>query len=320
MAFNHLDRFIASCEILPAIDYCPQRLSLNGMVLCFYTAYLFRLNSINSANTIANYSRQLKSAWEKIGITVTVFDDSVRRDIVKGAQRLLPKKPDMRPAFLLRHYFVHPVFLTPKTLTQLRLKAATIWGFFGMFRFATYEKLTIKNLVIVGRNAEEHHLTTGSLAEVKHYFFGKAAVGFYFQFSDKYHPLAHAFFCKLTDISGFWAQFCPVMILLQLARWKILSGSFFPKNTIKSEILSNYLRFVARRSTLGKRKFTPHSLRIGGHTFYSIKNLDPDFVHFLGRRAISRACQLYYRANAYDNIVRLDMFFQSIRGQHILQR
>ena len=40
----------------------PQRLSLNGMVLCFYTAYLFRLTSINSAKTIQNYSSQLKSA------------------------------------------------------------------------------------------------------------------------------------------------------------------------------------------------------------------------------------------------------------------
>ena len=63
---------------------------------------------------------------------------------------------------------------------------------------------------------------------------------------------------------------------------------------------------------MSDNNFTPHSLKIEGHTFYSIKNIDPDFVNFLGRRAISRACQLYYRANAYDNLVRLNMFFRSI--------
>ena len=48
--------------------------------------------------------------------------------------------------------------------------------------------------------------------------------------------------------------------------------------------------------------------------------MDIDFLHFLGRRAISRVCQLYYRANAYDNINRLSMFFSSISDQHILNR
>ena len=51
-----------------------------------------------------------------------------------------------------------------------------------------------------------------------------------------------------------------------------------------------------------------------------MKNMNPDFVHFLGRRAISRVCQLYYRANAYDNIIRLGLFFESIAPQHILTR
>ena len=83
--------------------------------------------------------------------------------------------------------------------------------------------------------------------------------------------------------------------------------------------MNDYLRFIARNAgSLDRHKFTPHSLRIGGHTFYAIKNMDADFLHFLGRRAISRVCQLYYRANAYDNVIRLNMFLRSISGQHIL--
>ena len=176
-----------------------QQLSMNGMVLRFYTAYLFRLTSINSSKTIQNYSTQLKSAESKIGIQITEFDDSMRRDIIKGAQKMLPAKPEMRPAFLLPHYFLRNIFLHPGTYPQIRLKAAVIWGFLGMFRFSTYAKLGIHNLVVVGVNGREHHIKTGTTAELTHYFVEKKALGFYFQFPAKYHPIGYAFFCKLSD-------------------------------------------------------------------------------------------------------------------------
>lgn len=256
-----------------------------------------------------------------MGIKINLFDESVHRDIIKGVQRLLPWKPDTRPAFLLPHYFIHPIFFNPQTKTQLLLKAAVIWGFLGMFRFATYEKLAIHNLVIVGRAAEEYKLVLGSPSELRYYFVEKEAIGFYFTFPDKYHPIAHAFFNKLTKVSQFWSTYCPVKILIQLAERGLLSAKIFPKQKISNDVLRNYLRYIPTTSnSLDGRKFTPHSLRIGGHTFFSMKNMDPDFVHFLGRRAISRACQLYYRANSYDNLVRLDMFFRSISNQHILQK
>ena len=37
-----------------------------------------------------------------------------------------------------------------------------------------------------------------------------------------------------------------------------------------------------------------------------------DFVQYLGRRAIRRASQLYYRANPVDNIRRLRTFFRDV--------
>ena len=64
--------------------------------------------------------------------------------------------------------------------------------------------------------------------------------------------------------------------------------------------------------------FTPHCLRIGGHTFYSIQNMNEDFVNYLGRRKIARASQLYYRANAIDNISRLRIFFEKISESSVL--
>ena len=104
-----------------------------------------------------------------------------------------------------------------------------------------------------------------------------------------------------------------------MARRKLLNRNIFPKNKVSTSILPDYLQFIAhKRGDLRGNRFTPHSLRIGGHTFYSIKNMDADFVHFLGRRAISRVCQLYYRASAFDNVLRLNMFFRSIRHQHFI--
>ena len=105
-----------------------------------------------------------------------------------------------------------------------------------------------------------------------------------------------------------------------MAGRKLIKQQIFPKNVVSRPTLNDYLRFMTRNQrSLGGNRFTPHSLRIGGHTFYSVKNMDADFLHFLGRRAISRVCQLYYRARSFDNIIRLNMFFRSIRQQHILQ-
>ena len=58
--------------------------------------------------------------------------------------------------------------------------------------------------------------------------------------------------------------------------------------------------------------FAPHSLRIGGHTFYTLQNMHEDFVQYLGRRAIRRASQLYYRANPVDIIRRLRTFSRDV--------
>ena len=192
---NHFKSFIVSCAVLPSIRWVPNQLSLNGLIICFYTAYLFRLPSIKSATTIENYSRQLKSAWQKTGILLTEFDKLVLTDMIKGAKRLLPNVPDTRPAFLLPHYNLPFIFERPLTTNQFVLKAAVIWGFLGMFRFVTYNNLGVHNLVIVGGDGRTLRLESGCYDEVVYYFTKRGAAGFYFQFADKYHPIAHAFYC-----------------------------------------------------------------------------------------------------------------------------
>ena len=125
------------------------------MILCFYSAYLFFLPTINSAKTIDNYSRRVRSAWGKIGLTFTEFNQSVLKDVLKRVKRLLPQKPNTRPAFILPNNLLQPIFNKPLLATQLLLKSALTLGLFGMIRFSTYKRLGIHNLVIVAADGDE---------------------------------------------------------------------------------------------------------------------------------------------------------------------
>ena len=70
---NHFKRFISSCKILPFVRYIPNQLTQHEMILGFFTAYLYKLPSIRSARTIANYSSQLKAAWEKMELWLAIL-------------------------------------------------------------------------------------------------------------------------------------------------------------------------------------------------------------------------------------------------------
>ena len=72
-----------------------------------------------------------------------------------------------------------------------------------MFRFATYNKLGVHNLIVVDKEGKEYHVNSGSCNEITFYFTRLQAIGFYFQFAAKYHPVAHAFFPRVSNISDF---------------------------------------------------------------------------------------------------------------------
>ena len=54
----------------------------------------------------------------------------------------------------------------------------------------------------------------------------------------------------------------------------------------------------------------PHSLRIGGHTFYTVYGLDSDFRDYLARRKVNKATFTYYRASPYLTIYKLRQFLR----------
>ena len=130
------------------------------------------------------------------------------------------------------------------------------------------------------------------------------------KFSDKFLANTRAYYCGMDGLDQRWLSLCPVRVLCQLAQNNLLGEVIFPQNVITTKTMNMYLSQIAH----GQGRYTPHSLRIGGHTFYTARNMPSEFVGFLGRRKVTRASELYYRANARDNILRLKNFFQRVNS------
>ena len=288
--------------------------SLRGLILCFFTASLFLNGRSLKSSTIRNYVGHVRASWEKTGATLTTFDKTILSRLLKGVATLRPTTTDKRTAFLLPHFKFPESFKHPYSKDQLIFRAAAIFGFLGMFRFSTFGKLTCHSVVLISENRDEFQLKSGSYAEVNHFLRHKNITGFYFHFTAKFYPNGRAYYCKLNDFTTPWRDLCPLRTLTALSQNGLLgSKKLFNKKLLTSTSLGTYMQYIANSTT----PFTPHSLRIGGHTFYSIQNMHGDFVQFLGRRSINRASQLYYRASAADNISRLRLFFKNISHRPI---
>ena len=117
-----------------------QQLSLSGLILCFFAASLF-LNWKNLTSvTIQNYVGHVRASWEKTGAGLTIFDKTILSKVLKGVAVLRPARIDKRSAFLLPHFKFPETFKHPYSKDQLIFRAAVIFGFFGMFRFSTFQK------------------------------------------------------------------------------------------------------------------------------------------------------------------------------------
>ena len=80
---------------------------------------------------------------------------------------------------------------------------------------------------------------------------------------------------------------------------------FFPKSEITRAVLTRNMVDIA----CIEKNIKPHSLRIGGHTYYTVYGLDAGFRDYLARRKVNKATQTYYRASPYLTIYKLRQFF-----------
>ena len=128
---------------------------------------------------------------------------------------------------------------------------------------------------------------------------------FFFIFSHKFHPTSRAYFCKFHDIAPRWRHCCSLRALRMLWTSGLLESSSLSANVLKPANLIAAMQYIAKND----HTFKTQSLRVGGHTFYITFGLAQDFTNFLGRRAIAKASQLYYRANSRLTIWKLRSFF-----------
>ena len=134
-------------------------------------------------------------------------------------------------------------------------------------------------------------------------------LGVLFTFVPKYtlsNGLGTAFFAHICDVAPRWAHHCPVCVLSSLQAKGILRASsnrtLFHPSIFTPSALAAYLGHLAGKPGLPPdNPFKPHSLRIGGHTYYTVHGMNPDLRDHLARRAVTRSSLRYYRASPTNN-------------------
>ena len=121
---------------------------------------------------------------------------------------------------------------------------------------------------------------------------------------------------KICDFDKEFEQFCPVELIsvmhargffLRIHR-KLLHDVLTPKS------LCEYIRSLAGRgiTPVQTALIKTHSLRIGGHTYFTAMGMNPDLTNYLGRRKVKESSLRYFRASARLTLSAYRMFFTTI--------
>ena len=301
-----MEKFLESYPQIPKLPFQNTPPNIGILTLCFFSAFLLLKKSIKSAGTIGCYVAHVKNHWIKLGCRPEYLKSHVLTRVLKGISRVRPRKRDTRPAFLLPSYRIPLHLRHPISGDRCSQIAAAIFCFFGMLRFHVLQKLHMKSLVLVDRRGVEHKMVLLAPPRQKHLLFAPKIIGFYFDISDKFHPVARAYFPKLADTNPRWNSICPLRALKLLWIYGLLQASPFKKTKLTQKILIETMQTIDGNI----RDFKTHSLRIGAHTFFITFGLPADFVDFLGRRQTAKASRRYYRASARLTIGKLRRFMK----------
>ena len=288
---------------LPTVDInSHSRLTLS---LVFFAAYLFELDSIKSYSTIRNYMTHVTQFYVKKGYAKKSLKSELLQTVMRGIKNSMPPKADSRVAFLLIHYHIPTRLRRTRSTLIKKATVAISFGFFAMLRFHSYGKFGWKNLTLVLRGGKEVVLSTLTRITVSRLLASNCVTGFYFTFADKFHPEARAYFCKVADLHRRLSLICPLKNLQKIVE-VCQDELFFPPSEITRTVLTQNMKSISRI----EKNIKPHSLRIGGHTYYTVYGLDTDFRDYLARRKIKKSSQTYYRASPHLTIYKLRQFFK----------
>ena len=236
---------------------------------------------------------------------------------MRGVRRALPSPPDPREAFILPSYKPPNYYHKPRSEKALIFKAATVLGFHAMLRFGAFCQFNAKALCLVLTNGREVQIANTQIQRLPD--LRRSLLGVIYRFEPKYtsaHSWGSAYFCHICVVAPSFKSHCPVCIIIKLWRRGHFRDPFRPvfnPRFFSPPALSTYLGHIAgKRSRNPQNPFKPHSLRIGGHTFYTVHGMNPDLRDYLARRAISRCSLRYYRASPAANLYALRSFYRSV--------
>ena len=289
-----------------------------ALSLCFFAAYLASRPTIKRHTTVRSYICHVKALWRDAGCPKTLLESPLLTAVLRGVRRSLPAPPDARSAFIL------PLYRPPSFYTHLPsdhwliFKAAVALGFHTMLRFGAFCQMTACCFTAILSNGEEWPLSCVPLSLIES---RQHLLGFLFTFSPKYTSsdgrVTSAYFCHICDVVPRLAVHCPACTLLSLLRRGLLripTRPVFDPKFFSPSALTSYLQlFSCRHVANDPTHFKPHSLRIGGHTFYTTKGMSADLRDFLARRVVNRCSLRYFRASPAANLRALRAFYASLQ-------
>ena len=237
---------------------------------------------------------------------------------MQGIRRALPAAPDSRHAFLLLDSRPPPQFTNPESPAEFKLKLATLLGFFGMLRFDIILNFRPSQIVLVKPGG--HEILLSRVPFITARSIPIDYIGFYFRFRGKSTPIGDppqmAYCPKICDFDEHFTQFCPVALIsvmhgkgyfLRMHR-KLMHDVLTPKT------LCAYIISLARRelTPIQTALIKTHSLRIGGHTYFTAMGMNPDLTNYLGRRKVKKSSLRYFRASARLTLSAYRNFFNSV--------
>ena len=285
--------------------------------LCFFAGYLASRPTIRRFTTVRGYVCHVKALWRDAGCPEKHLHSLLLRRIMRGIRRALPAPPDAREAFIPVTLSMPDYYLRPPSSRWLLFKAAVVLGFHAMLRFGAFCQFTPKALTLVLKCGRELAFTSLNLAAPT--LGPKRLLGILFTFTPKYtlaSGLGTAFFCHICDVSPPLAPHCPVCVLSSLVTGGLMrspSRPLFDPLIFSPGALTSYLGHLAGKPGIPPNNpYKPHSLRIGGHTFYTVHGMDPDLRDHLARRAITRCSLRYFRASPPSNLHALRAFYKRV--------
>ena len=297
------------------------KLDNTALALCFFAAYLASRPTIKRYTTVRCYLCHLRSLWREAGCPGKLMHSPLLNRIMRGIRRALPAPPDAREAFIPPSIIPPAYYIDPPSLRLLLFKAAVVLGFHAMLRYGAFCQFCPEALTVVYHTGRERAWVSFSS---KPNLSDKEILGVVFTFAPKFtlsNGLGCAYFCHICDTNPKLAIHCPLCVLDKLVVRGFLRASkrcLFDPLIFTPAALTSYLGHLAGKTDGHPgNPFRSHSLRIGGHTFYTIHNMNLDLRDYLARRAVTRSSLRYFRASPAANLLALRAFYKSLPAKQL---